>query len=141
MVSKSHRVLIIEDTPDRQKILQNLYKDHAWILVHTADRAIRLLEAYVFDLISLDFNLAGPRSGDEVASFIARSANAKAKVIVHSTNAVGAKQIIDILPHAVHVPISKIVRDNKTLKGSDRSCQKGSISIGHSSLEDRCQRE
>ena len=53
------RILILEDTPERQEILKQLYRDHAWVLVHTAQRAIRLLEAFEFDLVSLDYDLAG----------------------------------------------------------------------------------
>jgi CheY-like chemotaxis protein len=110
------RILIIEDTPERQKILQNLYKDHAWILVHTAKRAIRLIEAYDFDLISLDFNLAGEETGDEVAIAIANSSNKNAKVIIHSMNHPGAKKISEILPNADIVPFSKIIKSNAVFK-------------------------
>jgi hypothetical protein len=58
------RILIVEDTPERQEWLTGLYRDHAWVLVHTAVRAVRLVNAYDFDLISLDYNLAGPANGD-----------------------------------------------------------------------------
>jgi CheY-like chemotaxis protein len=116
MKSKILRVLIVEDTPKRQEILKNLYKDHAWILVHTASRAIRLLNAYDFHLISLDYNLAGDKDGDAVASFIAQSRNAKTKVMVHAMNKQGADRISAILPHTELVPITKITKNNATLK-------------------------
>jgi CheY-like chemotaxis protein len=45
------RILIIEDTEERQKILTSLYRSHAWILVNTGHRAITLLKAYDFDII------------------------------------------------------------------------------------------
>src|SRR5215472_15565563 len=61
------RILIVEDTPERQGWLTGLYREHAWVLVHTAARADRLLNAYDFDLISLDYNLAGPDNGAAVA--------------------------------------------------------------------------
>ena len=61
------RILIIEDTADRQELLQSLYREHAWVRVHTAARAICLLRAYDFDLISLDYNLAGQDTGEAVA--------------------------------------------------------------------------
>ena len=53
------RVLLVEDTKDRQHILTSLYKKHAWILVNTGERAITLLNAYDFDIVSLDYNLGG----------------------------------------------------------------------------------
>ena len=125
MESKTLRVLIVEDTPERQEVLKKLYKDHAWILVHTADRAMRLLQAYEFDLISLDFDLAGPKPGDEVASFIAHSRNASAKVLVHSMNPVGAKRITKLLPHAEHVPLSKMIKNNRTFKRLRQELSRG----------------
>jgi CheY-like chemotaxis protein len=70
------RILIVEDTAERQELLQSLYREHAWVLVHTAARAVRLVQAYDFDLVSLDFNLAGPDDGDAVASALRESRNA-----------------------------------------------------------------
>lgn len=32
------RILIVEDTPERQGWLTGLYREHAWVLVHTAGR-------------------------------------------------------------------------------------------------------
>ncbi len=110
------RILIVEDGPERQEILKKLFKDHAWILVHTAERAKRLLSVYDFDLICLDFDLAGPGHGDDVAAFIAKSRNGKAKVLVHSMNAPGANRILEFLPTAIYIPLSKITKDNKTFK-------------------------
>ncbi|MBU2650976.1 MAG: hypothetical protein KKA81_08575 [Bacteroidetes bacterium] len=111
-----YRILIVEDTKERQKILKDLYKDHAWIMVHTAERAIRLLEVYQFDLISLDYDLAGIRKGDAVAEFIAKSKITNPKVIVHSMNSTGAQKIKLLLPDADVVPLSKMIRTNITFK-------------------------
>jgi len=123
---KQHlRILIIEDSPDRQKILQQLFKDHAWILVHTAERAVRLLSVYDFDLIALDFDLATEKTGEDVAQFIAQSRNKNAKVIIHSMNHPGAVKITEILPDADIVPISKITRDNATFKRLREELTKG----------------
>lgn len=116
MNSPTFRILIIEDTIERQNILKKLYKDHAWVLVHTAARAIRLLEVYQFDLISLDYDLAGERKGDEIAEFITKSINVDTKVIVHSMNSIGAQKIKVILPDADVVPLSKMIRNNVTFK-------------------------
>jgi CheY-like chemotaxis protein len=110
------RVLLVEDTAERQEWLQGLYREHAWVLVHTAARAIRLLHAYDFDLISLDFNLAGPDNGDTVARAIAGSRNARTPVLVHSMNPRGAEHLAELLPHAVCVPLSAIMKSNRTVK-------------------------
>ncbi len=51
------RILIVENSPARQKTLKNLFRDHAWILVNTARRALKLIEVFDFDLIALDYDL------------------------------------------------------------------------------------
>lgn len=119
------RVLIVEDTPDRQQVLRSLARDHAWVLVHTADRAICLLDAYDFDLILLDFDLAGTKRGDSVAESLARSRNAGSKVIVHSMNAPGAHQIAAFLPDAERVPISRMTASNNVFRRIRQELAKG----------------
>jgi len=125
MTSKILKVLIVEDSPDRQAIFRNLFKDHAWMMVHTATRAIRLINSYDFDLICLDFDLAGDEQGDWVAKQIPASRNAETKVLVHSMNQPGANQIISLIPHALAIPISKITRDNKTFKRLKEELNRG----------------
>ena len=119
------RILIIEDTPERQKILKSLFKDHAWVLVNTAQRAIRLLQAYTFDLISLDYNLGGLECGDDVAAYIAKSQNKNTKIIVHSMNKQGADLIKNYLPNADIIPISKIIKNNKVFKKIRQELERG----------------
>jgi CheY-like chemotaxis protein len=122
---KTLRVLIIEDTLERQEALQRLVKDHAWVLVHTASRAIRLLGSYEFDLIFLDFDLAGEERGDRVAAAISGSGNAKAKVIVHSMNDPGAKKIAGVLANVELVPFSKITKSNAVFRKLQQELQRG----------------
>lgn len=110
------RVLIIEDTEERQQVLTSLYRSHAWMLVNTGHRAITLLNAYDFDIISLDYNLRGELTGADVAKEIKSSRNAATKIIVHSLNPKGVKKILNILPDAVIYPVSKMVRSNKHFK-------------------------
>ena len=119
------RVLIVEDTPERQEWLQGLYREHAWVLVHTAARAVRLLNAYDFDLISLDYNLAGPNNGDAVAEAVAASRNARTPVLVHSMNPRGAGRLAELLPHASCVPVGRIVRTNATVKRVREALRRG----------------
>lgn len=110
------RVIIIEDTKERQEVLTSLYRSHAWILVSTAHRAITLLNAYDFDIISLDYNLDGELTGADVARAIASSRNRSARIVIHSMNPRGAEQIAKILPHAVLFPVSKMVRSNQAFR-------------------------
>lgn len=110
------RVLLIEDTPDRQQILTSLYRAQAWILVNTGQRAITLLNAYDFDIISIDYNLRGEVNGLEVAQALKCSRNKNARIIVHSLNPKGVKSILEILPDAIPYPVSKMVHSNKTFK-------------------------
>ena len=110
------RVLIVEDTPRRQELLRQLYREHAWVLTADAAHAARLVAAYDFDLISLDYNLAGPNNGDAVAEAIAASRNARTPVLVHSMNPRGAGRLAELLPHASCVPVGRIVKTNATVK-------------------------
>jgi CheY-like chemotaxis protein len=109
-------VVIIEDTKERQEVLTSLYRSHAWILVNTGHRAITLLNAYDFDIISLDYNLDGELTGADVARAIACSRNGNARIVIHSMNAEGTEQIAKILPHAVLFPVSKMVRSNQAFR-------------------------
>jgi CheY-like chemotaxis protein len=119
------RILIVEDSPDRQEVLTNLYRGHAWVLVNTASRARTLLSAFTFDLISLDYDLAGGEKGDAVAETIAASSSAGALVIVHSMNAAGADRIRAAIPEAVFAPISKMTRDNATFRRLQEQLRSG----------------
>ena len=110
------RILIIEDTKERQKILTSLYRSHAWILVNTGHRAITLLKAYNFDIISLDYNLRGEFNGADVAQVRKCSRNKNARIVVHSLNPKGVEQISKILPDAIAYPVSKMVRSNQAFK-------------------------
>jgi CheY-like chemotaxis protein len=116
-------VLIVEDTPERQGVLTSLYRDHAWVLVHTARRAISLLDAFDFDIVSLDFNLAGELTGADVARALAAKqlgrrepATVPCRVLIHSLNPRGAEQIHALLPDARVLPVSKVARSNAQIK-------------------------
>jgi CheY-like chemotaxis protein len=119
------RILIVEDTHERQEWLQQLYREHAWVLVHTAARAVRLVTAYEFDLISLDFNLAGPDNGAAVAEAIAVSRNARTPVLVHSMNPRGAGRLAELLPHAQLVPVGSLVKTNAVAKRVREALRQG----------------
>ncbi len=119
------KVLIVEDNAERQKVLCQLYKDHAWVLVHTAARAIKLLSAFRFDLISLDYDLAGDGKGRDVASYLAQSPQPHGKILIHSMNAPGAEIIKDLLPEAQYVPFSRIIKSNTVFKKIRQELSRG----------------
>ena len=119
------RVLIVENSPERQKALRNLFRDHAWIVVNTARRAFPLIEVFDFDLIALDYDLDGEETGEKIAEFITRSRNANARVWVHSMNVQGVVRIQKYLPDSVAVPFSKIIRNNQTFKRLRQSINEG----------------
>lgn len=96
--------------------MKSLFKSHAWILVHTAERAEHLIQAYRFDLISLDYDLAGPGKGEDVARAISQSENKSVYIMIHSMNGTGADKIKRLLPQAVWVPINKITKSNAVFK-------------------------
>jgi CheY-like chemotaxis protein len=110
------RVLIVEDTKERQEILVSLYKNHAWILVNTAARAIRMLQAYQFDIVSLDYNLDGELTGKAVAEAIPQSQNQNTRLIVHSMNPKGVTKIAELLPSAICYPVYRMTRTNQIFK-------------------------
>ena len=110
------RVLIVEDSPERIEAFRGLFRDHASVWATTAARASRLVEAFRFDLITLDFDLAGPGDGATVAAVVATSHNAEARVWVHSMNDPGAKRILTVLPHAARVPYQSLIRTNAVFK-------------------------
>lgn len=110
------RVLLVEDTEDRQKVLTQLYRAHAWVLVHTGARAVTLLAAFDFDIVSLDYNLRGDLSGEDVARALLASRNAGARVVIHSLNPRGVEAMRRLLPHAVVYPVSRMARSNAHLR-------------------------
>lgn len=110
------RVLLVEDTAERQQILTQLYRAHAWILVATGPRAITMLRAYRFDIVSLDFNLRGELDGADVARALRDGDNAGARVVIHSLNPRGAAQLAELLPAAVTYQVSRMARTHAHLK-------------------------
>lgn len=106
------RVLLIEDLPERLEALTSIYRAHAWVAVTTGARALTLLAAFDFDLISLDYNLADELTGADVAAAIVGTRHRDARIVVHSQNPIGAAEIRDLLPSAILYPVSRMIRSN-----------------------------
>ncbi len=85
-------------------------------MVHTGQRAIGLLKASDFDIISLDYNLRGELNGAGVAQGLKHSRNQNARIIIHSLNPKAVNSILAILPDAITYPVSKMIRWNKNFK-------------------------
>ncbi|MBC6451905.1 MAG: hypothetical protein GDA43_00815 [Hormoscilla sp. SP5CHS1] len=107
------RIPIVEDTADHQEILRSLYRAHAWVMVDSSHRAISLIRAYSFDLISLDYNIQG---GDAVARAILETPDLTARIIIHSMNPKGSALISSILPDAIAFPVNKMIASNARFK-------------------------
>jgi CheY-like chemotaxis protein len=107
------RVLVVEDTPRRQEILRQLFREHAWVLTPDAAHAARLVAAYDFDLIALDYDLEGSGNGEVVADALVGSRNAATPVVVHSMNPEGAELLAVILPNAQRVPIDELAASGR----------------------------
>lgn len=119
------KILIIEDTPERFQILKSLYRDHAWIHVNTAERAIKLVRHYHFDLISLDYDLAGQKKGSEVAVAIVEGINQDTRIVVHSMNATGRDIISNIISEAIIFPVLSMTKSNERFKQLREELKKG----------------
>ncbi|MEX2664240.1 cyclic-phosphate processing receiver domain-containing protein [Candidatus Uabimicrobium amorphum] len=109
-MTKILRILIVEDLPERQQQICNMYKEHAWVTTTISTHAIRLVNAYDFDLIHLDYNLAEQTTGLEVAECLAKSRNAQTQVVIHSMNPDGAKKMSQLIVNVEVIPISKLLK-------------------------------
>lgn len=99
------KVLLVEDSEERQAILRQLYSQHCVIVCRNAEEAIVTLAAESVDIVHLDYDLEGDLTGEVVARSIVETQK-KVPVIVHSENAEGVRAIKAILPSALAVPIS-----------------------------------
>jgi len=105
------KILILEDEPIRITwFLRRLCNHDVKVCVDSED-AIECLKINKYDLIFLDHDLggqafvpSGPGTGYEVAQFIATNENKNAKIVVHSHNYPGARNMCSVLPDAQHLP-------------------------------------
>ena len=101
------KILIVEDTPDRQELLRRLLAGHDIVVVDSAEAAVGKLRGTAFDLVFLDYDLAGEGTGGDVASFLT-TVDAAPEVVVHSMNPEGVAAIRAVLPDAHPVPIDRL---------------------------------
>ena len=96
-------VLIVEDAPVRVKKLIRFIPDSQCVHVSKGEQAVEILGKETFDLVFLDFDLAGTLNGLDVARAI-RQLGHRPVVVVHAMNIAGASQIARVLPDAIRCP-------------------------------------
>lgn len=103
------KILVVEDAEERIKWFQKRFTTDNVIVVDNVDNAIDVLKnAQDFDCIFLDHDL-GDQPGTIVAKFL-RDLEFEGQVIVHSMNSSGAMNIKAILPDAMILSFSELVR-------------------------------
>lgn len=100
-------IFILEDDCERIKSFTKNLQDHSIVICNNADLAVSILNMFKFDLIFLDHDLGGQtfvksyesNTGYQVAKRIVGSENSKTPVVVHSYNACGADNMVEVLKH------------------------------------------
>lgn len=109
-------IFILEDDSIRMELFREALKDHN---VDHADNVVdgkKLLTLNEYDLILLDHDLGGEQmihsadenTGYQLAKFI-RDDNICARVITHTYNPAGAKNILAVLPRATYIPFATLI--------------------------------
>jgi CheY-like chemotaxis protein len=106
------RILILEDSPERQEQFNKNLVGHNVEISDSSKATIQKLSNEKWDILFLDHDLgghayvpSGENTGYEVAKFLEENQQFMPQnVIVHSLNSVGAKNITDALPNAVRIP-------------------------------------
>ena len=85
--------------------------------VARAVEAIAALEQEQFDIIFLDHDLgwqhhvsSGPGTGCEVAQRLMATANREARLVVHSQNEDGTREMLRVLGSALWIPFPQLIR-------------------------------
>ena len=133
MSAQIHKILIVEDNPDRVTVFFNMFESHNLTITNNVDIAISLLKTIKFDVVFLDHDL-GPssfidiectqyvKSGLDVVKTIMNSVNMTSRFIIHSWNDIGAKNMESYLeqscPESI-VEIRKFGDFNKDILNKD----------------------
>lgn len=108
------RILILDDDETRLRMFHEKLNDPGDIVMktRTAKECISELQNYTWDMLFLDHDLggkvyqeSGPETGYEVAKWLFDNPEKKPeKIIVHSFNSSGSKNIIELLPESIYSP-------------------------------------
>jgi CheY-like chemotaxis protein len=108
------RIFILEDMQIRINIFKKWYEAHELVIVTNAEEAINILSKDLeWDVLFLDHDLGGKifvsikdeNTGSRVAKFLCNK-SIKGRIIIHSWNPVGAKNMLNYLSYAEYIPIS-----------------------------------
>lgn len=100
------RILIIDDMPERHRLIERLCRkqikgDLSFFAATNADDAMGALTAERFDLVFFDHDLGHGGTGLDVARFVGTVIAIKpSRALVHSSNTVGAAEIVRTLADA-----------------------------------------
>jgi len=109
------RVLILEDDHERHEIFREKLIGTVCVIVETVEQAIQKLQEEQWDLLFLDHDLGGkvyvdssePDTGYQVAKWLEANPSCQpGRIILHTLNGPGAKNILQCLPHAEHLPFA-----------------------------------
>lgn len=114
------KVLILEDNKERIKLFKKAFKasDYCFI-VDSVKQAKKVYEENTpFDIIFLDHDLDNRQyvssleenTGYQFAKYLAEK-KAIGRIIVHSLNVVGARNICNLLPQAERIPFTILVKN------------------------------
>ena len=108
------KILILEDNLSRQEFFKVNLEKHNLTITDSSKVTIEKLSTEKWDILFLDHDLggqvhveSGENTGYEVAKFLEQNKKfMPLNIIVHSLNVVGAKNIINALPNAFHIPFA-----------------------------------
>lgn len=111
-IMKKKRILILEDSPERQKQFKILEHKHVVVITESTKECIHLLTTCKWDILFLDHDLggqvhvpSGEETGYEVAKFLSENQRLIPKlVILHSLNAGGRKLMKGLLQNSIEFP-------------------------------------
>jgi CheY-like chemotaxis protein len=119
------KILVLDDDETRLASFRKKLIGHVVECVKESKEAIRALENDLFDAVSLDHDLggqvfqkSGENTGYEVAQWLHDHEDRKPKtIIIHSFNPAGAKNMMDLLPGAIHNPGVWLLKEGEEIKG------------------------
>jgi len=124
------KVLIVEDIKFRQDLIKQKIELEDVNATKKADKALELLERYAYDLVFLDHDLIGMRSGsyltqrwyEALKKNPAKFKTQKPIVIIHSMNMIGASKMENYLKGiskvTKRIPFKLIVTNKVDLKAA-----------------------
>ena len=103
------KILIVEDSEERIEKIKSWFKGDDVRVSPTARNAIGEIYDQNFGIIFLDYDFGENRpTGRLVAQYLAEN-HYPFRVIIHSMNPVGAREMKHTLPHAEIIPYNKLV--------------------------------